>query len=84
MTKEIQILSSSDWATFCAMPVCDHWNLEPNIFLASLLLSKVKTGFLQISSMQSSFAKAAYVAALFASLSLRIVNYNHSQIQEAS
>lgn len=55
-------------------PMCfvghDHWNLELNFLLASLVLSKEKTGFLEISSVQSSFAKAAYVPAPFARLSL--------------
>jgi len=48
----------------------DHWNLELNFLLASLVLSKEKTGFLDISSVQSTFAKAAYVPAPFANLSL--------------
>ena len=70
MWKQIQFLGSSGWAG----PMCsvghDNWNLELNFLLAFLVLSKEETGFLEISSVQSSFAKAAYVPAPFARLSL--------------
>lgn len=37
----------------------DHWNLELDFLIASLVLSKGKIGFLEISSVQSNYAKAA-------------------------
>lgn len=59
MKIDIQILSDSDWAA----PVCcagrDQWNLELNFLIASLVLSKEKIGFLEISSVLSNYAKAA-------------------------
>ena len=49
---------------------CDHFNLELNFLFAFIDLSKKKTGFLEIPSVQSSSAKAAYISATVASLPL--------------
>lgn len=56
---DTQILYNWDWAA----PVCcaghDRWNLELNFLITSLVLSREKIGFLEISSVQSNYAKAA-------------------------
>lgn len=59
MQTDIQILSNSEWAAPVCCAGCDHWNLELNFLIASLVLSKEKIGFLEISSVQSNYAKAA-------------------------
>lgn len=56
---DTQILGNSDQAAPACFAGCDHWNLELNFLIASLVLSKKKIGFLEISSVQSNYAKAA-------------------------
>ena len=52
--------------------------------IASLVLFKEKIGFLDISSVQTDYTKAAYVATLFCqAFTLRIINYNQNQLSEA-
>ena len=52
--------------------------------IASLVLLKEKIGFLDISSVQNDYTKAAYVATLFCqAFTLRIINYNQNQLSEA-
>ena len=52
--------------------------------IASLVLLKEKIGFLDISSVQTDYTKAAYVATLFCqAFTLRIINYNQNQLLEA-
>ena len=49
--------------------------------IASLVLLKEKIGFLDISSVQSDYTKAVYVATLFCqAFTLRIINYNQNQV----
>ena len=52
--------------------------------IASLVLLKEKIGFLDISSVQSYYTKAVYVATLFCqAFTFRIINYNQNQLSEA-
>ena len=52
--------------------------------IASLVLPKEKIGFLDISSVQSDYTKAAYVVTPFCqAFTLRIINYNQNQLSEA-
>lgn len=59
VNTDIQILGSSDRAAPVRCVGPDHWNLELDFLIASLVLSKEKIGFLEISSVQSNYAKAA-------------------------
>ena len=52
--------------------------------IASLVLLKEKIGFLDISSVQSDYTKAVYVATLFCqAFTFRIIKYNQNQLSEA-
>lgn len=67
---DIQVFCHWGWAAPVDCAGHDRWNLELRFLITSLVLSKEKIGFLEISSVQSNYAKAAYVAALLPSLSL--------------
>lgn len=56
---DLQILCGSGWAAPVCCAIRDHWNSELDFLIASLVLSKEKIGFLEISSVQSNYAEAA-------------------------
>lgn len=56
---DTQVLGGWDGAAPVCYAGCDGWNLELSFLIASLVLSEGKIGFLEISFVQSNYAKAA-------------------------